>query len=80
MTEMKYQTVHGVPLNTPKQSPSHYQAEDGSQVISLTESMDFCSGNVVKYVFRAGKKEGETALDDLLKARWYLNRLIERSI
>ena len=29
--------------------------------------------NTIKYIARAGKKEGETILDDLRKARWYLD-------
>lgn len=34
----------------------------------------FCLGNVVKYIFRYPKKNG---IEDLKKARWYLNKLIE---
>ena len=36
---------------------------------------DFCRGNIIKYVIRAGKKKDE--LQDLLKAQDYLNREIE---
>jgi hypothetical protein len=36
----------------------------------------FCLGNVVKYVSRAGKKPGSERLDDLEKARWYLDYVI----
>lgn len=57
-------------------NPSHYRLECGLQVIELTERMGFCLGNVVKYVLRAGKK-GD-ALEDLKKARWYLDREITR--
>lgn len=60
-----------------KTNPQHYQLRNGFQVIDLTETLDFCSGNVVKYVSRAGSKEGESALDDLEKALWYLVRKIE---
>lgn len=35
---------------------------------------EFCAGNVIKYVGRYKTKNG---LDDLKKARWYLDRLIE---
>jgi hypothetical protein len=35
--------------------------------------MDFCEGNIVKYVTRWKYKDG---LDDLKKARWYVNKLI----
>jgi len=59
-----------------KINPSHYQLPNGFQVIDLTKNLGFCEGNVVKYVSRAGKKGGESRLDDLLKARYYLNQLI----
>ena len=36
--------------------------------------MSFLEGNVVKYVTRYKMKNG---LEDLKKAQWYLNRLIE---
>ncbi len=35
---------------------------------------DFCAGNVLKYV---GRYRGKGGLDDLKKARWYLERLVE---
>jgi len=38
--------------------------------------LNFSLGNVIKYVLRAGKKEGESDLDDLNKALWYLQREI----
>lgn len=60
-----------------KANPKHYQLSNGFQVIDLTETLDFCSGNVVKYVARAGSKTGESTLDDLEKALWYLVRRIE---
>ena len=62
-----------------KTNPSHYQLGNGVQVIDVTETLDFCSGNVVKYVVRAGNKEGESSLDDLEKALWYLVRRIENA-
>ena len=34
--------------------------------------LDFCLGNVIKYLARAGKKPGEPAIKDLKKARDYL--------
>lgn len=55
--------------------PPHYMLDD-HEVIEIIEHLDFLSGNVVKYVCRAGRKEGTKPLDDLLKARWYLDRLI----
>ena len=60
--------------------PSHYADgwSNGAEVIDLTEHLSFCSGNVVKYVCRAGRKDPEKYVEDLEKARWYLDREIER--
>ena len=33
-----------------------------------------CTGNVIKYLWRCEEKNG---LEDLKKAQWYLNKLIE---
>lgn len=55
--------------------PPHYRLGD-REVIEITQHLDFLSGNVVKYVCRAGRKEGSSSLEDYLKARWYLDRLI----
>ena len=60
-----------------KTSPKHYQFRNGLQLLDLTSQLDFCTGNVVKYVVRAGKKEGESVLDDLKKAECFLKRLID---
>ena len=59
-------------------NPSHYKLENGVEVIDLTEQFDFCTGSIIKYCTRAGKKDGNSKLQDLLKAQWYLNRLIAK--
>lgn len=56
-------------------NPSHYQFPNGVQVIDVTENLPFLEGNVIKYVARHREKNG---LEDLHKAKWYLDRLIER--
>lgn len=56
-------------------SPDHYQFPGGAQVIDITKHLGFLAGNVVKYVARADRKGG---LTDLLKARQYLDWLIEK--
>lgn len=58
--------------------PPHYDFPGGVKVIDLTEHLSFCRGNVVKYVARAGRKDIAAELEDLQKARWYLDREIER--
>lgn len=56
--------------------PTHYQSEAGIEVIDVIEafSLGFNLGNVVKYILRSPKK-GAT-LQDLEKAKWYLERQI----
>lgn len=56
--------------------PSHYNV--GIETIDYIESweMNFNTGNVIKYTTRAGFKENQ--LEDLEKAKWYLEREIQR--
>lgn len=57
--------------------PSHYTSHpSGVQCIQITEHMNFCIGNAIKYLWRAGLK-GDT-IEDLRKARWYVDREIAR--
>ena len=56
--------------------PPHYDFPGGVQVIDITKHLDFLAGNVVKYVCRACRKGDKVT--DLLKARKYLDWLIER--
>jgi Protein of unknwon function (DUF3310). len=59
--------------------PSHYQAGK-TEVIDIIEEQGFCegfcAGNALKYLCRY-KHKGKP-LEDLKKARWYLDRLIEQ--
>ncbi|EAC8432167.1 DUF3310 domain-containing protein [Listeria monocytogenes] len=57
--------------------PSHYTS-GGIEPIKFIQShnMNFEKGNVIKYVTRAGKKEGQNEVKDLKKARQYLDFLI----
>lgn len=55
--------------------PAHYTSHpSGVECITVTEHMSFLRGNAVKYLWRAGDKGNE--LEDLRKARWYLDREI----
>lgn len=59
--------------------PNHYGGADNPyEAIKVVEAwdLDFYLGNVIKYISRAGKKGEE--LEDLKKARWYLDRKIAR--
>lgn len=63
-------------MSDPVTTPAHYTAFPGVEVIDLTKHLNFCLGNVVKYVARADLK-GD-ALQDLRKAQQYLAIEIER--
>lgn len=58
--------------------PAHYNAYMGIEIIDLVEQMNFNRGNAVKYISRAGLKNSETEVEDLKKARWYIDREIQR--
>lgn len=61
--------------------PQHYGGDDNPyEVIKVIEAwnLGFCLGNAIKYIGRAGKKKVDTELEDLLKARWYVDREIQR--
>lgn len=62
--------------------PAHYQSETGLEVIDVIEAFTFDlkgieatdTGNVLKYMCRWKNKNG---VQDLEKARWYLEHLID---
>ena len=61
----------------PVYNPPHYNSHpSGVETIRITEHMGFCLGNVIKYVMRAPYKGNQ--IEDLKKARWYLDREISR--
>lgn len=59
-------------------TPSHYQGTTQPIDLINAQNLNFNLGNVVKYVCRAGKKQGEDVLSDLKKAQNYINYEIER--
>ena len=61
-----------------KFSPKHYQ-RGKIQVWDFIadQNLEFILGNVVKYVCRAGHKNQEDELDDLMKAKAYIDIKIE---
>lgn len=62
-------------------NPSHYRGfSNGAQVIDIVERLNFNRGNAIKYIARAGRKEGAETITDLEKAKWYLEREIARII
>ena len=64
-------------MNDPVNHPKHYTTHpSGVECIEVTEHMNFCVGNAIKYLWRSGLK-GEQ-IEDLRKARWYIDREIAR--
>lgn len=62
------------------QHPIYYGgADDPYEAIKVIEAwnLGFHLGNTVKYISRAGKKDGNSATQDLKKVLFYLNREIE---
>jgi hypothetical protein len=55
-------------------SPPHYNKGIETTDYIISNNMNFAEGNVVKYVTRYKDKDG---VKDLLKAKWYLEKLIE---
>ncbi|NKR22024.1 DUF3310 domain-containing protein, partial [Rhodococcus hoagii] len=61
----------------PVNHPGHYTSHpSGVECIQVTEHMSFCLGNAIKYIWRADLKGN--AIEDLQKARWYVDREIAR--
>ena len=58
--------------------PAHYT--QGIECMDYIEShkLNYARGNIIKYVTRAGLKDASKEVEDLEKARWYLDREIER--
>jgi hypothetical protein len=54
--------------------PEHYKGKIEPIDLIEAQELGFHEGNVVKYVSRWRRKNG---LEDLLKCKWYLERLIK---
>lgn len=70
-------------MRNPVDHPTHYQSigkcslcKHPIEAIQVTEEMSFVMGNAAKYLLRCGRK-GDP-VEDLLKARWYIDREIDR--
>jgi Protein of unknwon function (DUF3310) len=61
------------PVNHPKHYTNH---PSGIECITITEWMTFNLGNAVKYIWRCADKGYK--IEDLKKARWYIDRELKR--
>jgi hypothetical protein len=69
-------------MNDPVNHPNHY-TYGGIECLDFIDqyNLNFELGNAVKYISRAGKKEATKTIEDLEKARFYVEREItQRSI
>lgn len=69
------------PAEDPVNHPSHYGGRDDHyEAIKVIDAwgLGFSLGNAVKYIARAGKKDPAKTIEDLKKARWYLDHEIQR--
>lgn len=76
-------THHEIPVVSQADAvnhPAHYGGQDNPyEAIKVIEAwgLGFCLGNTVKYISRAGQKDPAKELEDLKKARWYLDQAIK---
>ena len=74
-----HRDMHGEMRNDPLYHPAYY-TDGGIETLDyiLAKKLDFLLGQVIKYVSRAGKKDPQKEIEDLEKARFYLDRKIDR--
>jgi len=64
-----------------KFSPAHYQ--QGSIDVwdfIIDQQLNYLDGCMIKYICRAGAKEGESRLDDLLKVKAYITKAVSTEL
>lgn len=62
-------------------NPKHYQFSNGVQVIDISENLTSNGGQALQYIARATRFDGHVKgdpLEDLQKARWFVDREIDR--
>ena len=55
--------------------PDHYLKDSGHEVIDVINAwkLNFSLGNAIKYIARAGKKDPNKTIEDLRKAKEYID-------
>jgi len=78
MRDSRIEPIDVVGGNGDSINPLYYK-DNSIEPIDVIEdwNLNFNLGNVIKYVARAGKKDDK--LTDLKKAKWYIEREINRS-
>lgn len=63
----------------PVNHPPHYTSDpSGIECLEVTRWRNFNIGNAIKYLWRAGLKDGNTDIQDLQKAQFYIADEIRR--
>ena len=83
MSECSWDYDYKEPKEDNVNHPKHYKLGNGLETIDILEAVTVtwpameagCIGTVLKYICRYSKKNG---LEDLKKAQWYLNHIIEK--
>lgn len=74
MSEEFYHDEYDKEVNRPK----HYTSNPSKiECIEIAQHFDFCIGNALKYLWRAGIKDSNLEIQDLKKAIWYIERKIK---
>ena len=75
--EIIYQSAPAA--HDPVNHPKHYTSDpSGVECIEITRHRNFNIGNALKYLWRAGLKDGNSDIQDLKKAVWYIEDEIKR--
>lgn len=62
----------------PVNQPDHYTWHPAIECIKVTQEFNFNLGNAIKYIWRAGRKQEQPTIQDLEKARKYIEFEIDR--
>lgn len=65
-------------MNKNVEHPDHYNWLPGVECLSVVQWFNFNVGNAIKYLWRYGRKDPEKAIEDLEKARMYIDLEIDR--
>jgi len=64
-------------VDDPVEHPAHY-CRNGVELIDIIDSLPYCRGAAMKYIYRAGVKDKAKEVEDLRKAAWMIEREIKR--
>ena len=77
MGPLAHVRIERIQMNDVVNSPPHYtEHPSGIECIQVTEHMGFNLGNAIKYIWRCDLKKD--AIEDLKKAKWYIDREIQK--